>query len=119
MCEYCTTEQERKPLYTIEQNSSKVTAHLVENMLTIDTTASALGERNIDVTVKARTFVKFCPMCGERVSGKFNLGDNVYVFNAPKPASGLNEIRMIHDFENGKVVLDNGEKVLPKLLIKV
>ena len=93
VCEYCTTEQERKPLYTIEQNSSKVTAHLVENMLTIDTTAS--------------------------VSGKFNLGDKVYVFNAPKPASGLNEIRMIHDFENGKVVLDNGEKVLPKLLIKV
>lgn len=119
MCEYCTTETDRKELYIVDKNGSKVTMRLVENMLVTDTAVHTVGNSNVGVTAKARPFVKFCPMCGERVQGKFNIGDNVVVFNALSPKDTIKAPEMIHDFDGGNVVLSSGERVAPKLLIKV
>lgn len=117
MCEYCTTEQERKPLVESDNQGTKTVIKLKENLLSVETDYTVIGS-NLAVKSKSRTFLRFCPMCAGALKGTYVIGDTVMVFNSKDSGNVVGEPQMITGYDGGNVVLSNGETVKPKFLIK-
>lgn len=117
MCEYCATDIERKPIFTESTKSNETTLKLVDNMLSMESQYTVVGS-NLMVKTKARPFFKYCPMCGALLKGKYSIGDNVLVFNGQNDGQAVSDPHIITDYKGANVVLENGEVVKPKFLIK-
>lgn len=83
MCNWC---EGGALLYNLEDESGGIGVDIDHNVLRVQFGFHSYGNVRTTMTAEARTFIKYCPMCGKYLRGVFNIGD--WVLYSPE---GLNE----------------------------
>ncbi|UVD42952.1 hypothetical protein [Enterococcus phage TJE1] len=74
MCKWC---EGSEPLYNLEDESGGIGVGIDHNVLRVQFGFHSYGNVRTTMTAEARTFIKYCPMCGKYLKGVFNIGDEV------------------------------------------
>lgn len=74
MCNWC---EGSELLYNLEDESGGIGVGIDHNVLRVQFGFHSYGNVRTTMTAEARTFIKYCPMCGKYLKGVFNIGDEV------------------------------------------
>ncbi|UMO76760.1 hypothetical protein [Enterococcus phage phiSHEF13] len=74
MCKWC---EGSELLYNLEDESGGIGVGIDHNVLRVQFGFHSYGNVRTTMTAEARTFIKYCPMCGKYLKGVFNIGDEV------------------------------------------
>lgn len=74
MCKWC---EGNELLYNLEDESGGIGVGIDHNVLRVQFGFHSYGNVRTTMTAEARTFIKYCPMCGKYLKGVFNIGDEV------------------------------------------
>lgn len=74
MCNWC---EGGALLYNLEDESGGIGVDIDHNVLRVQFGFHSYGNVRTTMTAEARTFIKYCPMCGRYLKGVFNIGDCV------------------------------------------
>lgn len=129
MCKWC---EGSELLYNLEDESGGIGVGIDHNVLRVQFGFHSYGNVRTTMTAEARTFIKYCPMCGKYLKGVFNIGDEVLyspaglyarnerLLGANLIVTGYDEDKLVVAvIENNGLILENTTRysVLPTDLV--
>lgn len=113
MCNWC---EGGYLLYNLEDESGGIGVDIDHNVLRVQFGFHSYGNVRTTMTAEARTFIKYCPMCGEHLKGVFNIGDCVLyspagLYTRNEQLVGANLMITGYDEDKLKVVVLNKEGI--------
>ena len=113
MCNWC---EGGTLLYNLEDESGGIGVDIDHNVLRVQFGFHSYGNVRTTMTAEARTFIKYCPMCGEHLKGVFNIGDCVLyspagLYTRNEQLVGANLMITGYDEDKLKVVVLNKEGI--------
>lgn len=113
MCNWC---EGGALLYNLEDESGGIGVDIDHNVLRVQFGFHSYGNVRTTMTAEARTFIKFCPMCGRYLKGVFNIGDCVLyspagLYSRNEQLVGANLMITGYDEDKLKVVVLNKDGI--------
>lgn len=113
MCNWC---EGGVLLYNLEDESGGIGVDIDHNVLRVQFGFHSYGNVRTTMTAEARTFIKFCPMCGKYLKGVFNIGDCVLyspagLYTRNEQLVGANLMITGYDEDKLKVVVINKDGI--------
>lgn len=113
MCNWC---EGGTLLYNLEDESGGIGVDIDHNVLRVQFGFHSYGNVRTTMTAEARTFIKYCPMCGEHLKGVFNIGDCVLyspagLYTRNEQLVGANLMITGYDEDKLKVVVLNKDGI--------
>lgn len=113
MCNWC---EGGTLLYNLEDESGGIGVDIDHNVLRVQFGFHSYGNVRTTMTAEARTFIKYCPMCGRYLKGVFNIGDCVLyspagLYTRNEQLVGANLMITGYDEDKLKVVVINKDGI--------
>lgn len=116
MCNWC---EGGALLYNLEDESGGIGVDIDHNVLRVQFGFHSYGNVRTTMTAEARTFIKYCPMCGKYLRGVFNIGDWVLyspagLYSRNEQLVGADLIVTGYDEDKLKVAVLNKDGLTPR-----